>query len=151
MKNENKKHSNLLCDLQCKFWDLSPLFIRLGLAVVFIAHGYAKLTGLDGTAQFFGSIGIPAPGLMAPFVGGVEFFGGLAMLLGIGTQVAGILLACVMAVALWTTKISAGQPLGRMELDLVMLAMSLSMAFNCAGKYSLDSVLFKGCKEGECK
>jgi len=151
LAKEHKKNPDFLCDLKCKFWDLSPLFIRLGLAVVFMAHGYAKLTGLGGTASFFGSIGIPAPELMAPFVAGVEFFGGLAMLLGIFTQVSGLLLACTMIVALWTTKISTGQPLGKMELDLAMLAMSLSMVFNCAGKYSLEAMLCKDCKDGECK
>lgn len=151
MKNEGKKHSGILCDLKCKFHGFAPLFIRLGLALVFMAHGYSKLTGLGGTAQFFGSIGIPAPELMAPFVAGVEFFGGLAMLLGVGTQIAGFLLACVMLTAVWTTKISTGQPLGKMELDLAMLAMSLSMVFSSAGKYSLEALLCNGCKDGRCE
>ena len=45
---------------------LSP---RVVVGVTFLPHGLDKLGDLTGAEQLFASFGIPAPGLMAPFVG----------------------------------------------------------------------------------
>ena len=66
---------------------------RVLLSSLFILAGYAKLTGLAGTAGWFGSIGLPMPMVTAVVVGLLEFFGGLAILVGFKTRIAAITLA----------------------------------------------------------
>ena len=45
--------------------DLALLLLRVGVGVIFILAGWGKLTGIDGTIEFFGNIGIPLPAVMA--------------------------------------------------------------------------------------
>ncbi|MGZ3288024.1 MAG: DoxX family protein, partial [Xanthobacteraceae bacterium] len=67
----------------------SPLALRIPVGIIFMAHGGQKLFGwfggygLEGTGQWMASIGL-APGyLMALLAGSAEFFGGLALILGL--------------------------------------------------------------------
>jgi putative oxidoreductase len=66
---------------------------RLLLSLIFILAGYGKLTGIAGTAGWFGSIGLPFPTAVAVLVGLLEFFGGLAILVGYKTRIAAVALA----------------------------------------------------------
>ncbi|NGO52522.1 DoxX family protein [Allomesorhizobium camelthorni] len=66
---------------------------RVLLSLIFILAGYAKLTGIAGTAGWFGSIGLPFPTVVAVLVGLLELFGGLAILVGFQTRLAAIALA----------------------------------------------------------
>jgi len=70
-------------------WGMLPLRIVVGL--VFLMHGAQKLFifGLGGTADIMGKLGLPLPGLCAVIVIAVELLGGLAILLGLFTRVAG--------------------------------------------------------------
>ncbi len=125
--------------------NLGLLILRLALAIVFIAHGYSKLTGLEGTGMFFGKLGIPLPVLMAYVVTTVEFLGGIFMLLGILVEYVGVLMAITMLVAIITAKMQKGFTLpmeGKYELELLLLLTSLSLAFLGAGDWSVAK-LFK--------
>ena len=44
-----------------KYKDYAPLLLRLGLAAVFIVHGYNKLAAIANTEEFFANINIPLP------------------------------------------------------------------------------------------
>lgn len=66
---------------------------RVLLSLIFILAGYGKLTGIAGTAGWFGSIGLPFPTVVAVLVGLLELFGGLAILVGFQTRIAAIALA----------------------------------------------------------
>lgn len=66
---------------------------RILLAFIFIVSGYGKLTGLSGTAGYFGSLGLPLPMVTAVLVGVLELFGGIAVAVGFQTRIAAILLA----------------------------------------------------------
>jgi putative oxidoreductase len=66
---------------------------RVLLSVMFILAGYAKLTGIAGTAGWLESLGIPAPTLAAVGSGLVELVGGLAILVGFQTRIAALILA----------------------------------------------------------
>src|SRR2546430_15634399 len=70
-------------------WGLVPL--RLVVGLVFIVHGGQKLFvfGLGGAAGFMAKVGIPWPFLAAVVVIAVEILGGLALILGLGTRLAG--------------------------------------------------------------
>lgn len=66
---------------------LGPLAVRIYLAPIFIIAGWGKLKDLDSTAYYFGEfLGLPLPELMAFLAGAVEFFGGIALLIGVLTR-----------------------------------------------------------------
>ena len=75
------------------------LLIRLYWGWQFAQTGWGKLTGLDKVIDFFGKLGVPAPGIMAPAIAGLELVGGILLTLGLGTRAIGLLLAGNMIVA----------------------------------------------------
>jgi putative oxidoreductase len=82
-----------------------PLFTRMLIGQEFIEAGYGHWhRGMDAVAQYFQSLGIPAPYLNAVFISSLELVGGIALVIGLGTRVFAFLLACTMAVAILTAK-----------------------------------------------
>lgn len=108
-------------------------------------HGYGKLFGgMPGMEMFtgmVGKIGFPMAGLFAYAAALTEFLGGIAMILGVFTNVVGWLIAFVMLVAFVAVK-KASLPAG--DVDLALLAMAVSVALMGPGKYSAMSMLNKG-------
>ncbi len=78
------------------------LFVRLYWGVQFMQTGWGKLHNLAQVTQFFTTLGIPAPGPTALFVGCVEFFGGLLLILGLASRLTGLVLTGNMFVAYLT-------------------------------------------------
>lgn len=78
-----------------------PLLLRLYLAPVMMQAGWTKLAGLDGTAAWLGSLGVPLPSLMAVLAASAEFFGGIALLVGFATRWFAIPLIVTMLVAIF--------------------------------------------------
>jgi putative oxidoreductase len=66
--------------------------------------GWGKLHNLSHVRDFFASLGIPLPGLMAPAIASLEFFGGILLIVGLGTRLIGLLLAGNMFVAYLTSE-----------------------------------------------
>jgi len=66
---------------------LAPLFARITVGWVFVWSGWGKLHNLPQVTENFISWGIPFPHVLTPFVSGVEFFGGLFLLLGFLTRI----------------------------------------------------------------
>ncbi len=88
-------------------WDVVPVFlVRLMVGSVFFLEGIQKFLFVDalGVGRFT-KIGIPAPQIMAPFVGGVEILFGALILIGLFTRLAAIPLLINILVAIATTKI----------------------------------------------
>ena len=85
-------------------WAQSPflLFVRLYWGWQFMQTGWGKLHNLAQVTQFFTTLGIPAPGPTALFVGCVEFFGGLLLILGLASRLTGLVLTGNMLVAYLT-------------------------------------------------
>ena len=77
------------------------LLVRLYWGWQFAQTGWGKLHHLHRVIGFFGSLGIPFPGLMAPLVSGMEFFGGILLILGLFSRITGLILAFDMLVAFW--------------------------------------------------
>lgn len=121
--------------------DLALLLLRIGVGVIFIVSGWGKLTGIEGTQQFFGSIGIPLTGVMAWVVALVEFVGGIMILVGYKVQVPGILLAIIMLVAIITVKLGGDNVFRSMRLELMLMLTSLAISMMSTGSYSVDSKL----------
>jgi putative oxidoreductase len=80
----------------------APLATRLVVGITFFYTGHGKLQNLDRTASFFNDLGIPFPGANAIFISALEFFGGICLMLGLGTRVFAALLSSTMVVALMT-------------------------------------------------
>lgn len=55
---------------------------RVLLALMFVLSGFGKLTGIEGTAGYIASAGLPMATALAVIVGLLEFFGGLALMVG---------------------------------------------------------------------
>ncbi len=62
----------------------TPLIVvgRVLLALMFILAGWSKLTGIEGTAGYIASGGLPFATALAVIVGLLELFGGLAIAFG---------------------------------------------------------------------
>ncbi len=129
----------------------STLALRLPIAIIFIAHGAQKLFGLfggyglEGTGQWMESIGL-APGYaMALLAGSAEFFGGLALLIGLLVRPAALMLSITMVVAIFSVHFANGLFMtdNGYEFGLALLAASVSLMFSGAGKLSLDNLLAK--------
>jgi putative oxidoreductase len=82
----------------------APLLIRITVGIVFVLSGWGKLHNLEKVIGFFTSLGIPAPQLQAPFVAGLEFVGGLALILGLGARLFAVPMMFTMVVAIITAK-----------------------------------------------
>jgi putative oxidoreductase len=112
------------------------------LALAFIYHGYPKLFG--NTARFvesFQVIGLPA--YVVYVAGAIEFFGGVALALGLFTPVAGLLLLLDMAAAMWKYNFNAGiYAVREYELPLILGLASLVIAVMGGGPFSLDRLIF---------
>lgn len=129
--------------------DIGPLVLRIGLALVFIAHGWPKLNpnspmkGIAGVAGFFQQLGIPAPRFFAWLVALLETVGAVLLVAGLGTRVLGLAFAIDMAVAIYTAKIKmmkapfAGQ--NGWEFEFALLFSSLALVFSGGGAYSLEA------------
>lgn len=126
-----------------KYKDLAPLLLRIGVGLIFIVAGWGKLNGIEGTADFFGNIGIPLPAIMAWVVAIVEFVGGIMVLVGYRIQLPALLLAFTMLVAIITTKLGGDEVFRAMRLDLMLLLASLALTFMNSGSYSVDAVMGK--------
>lgn len=126
-----------------KLEPLAFLLLRLGLALVFIYHGYPKLFGeKERFIEAFQAIGLP------PFVvyltGAIEFFGGVALALGLLTPIAGLLLLLDMAAAIWKYNFNEGVSAVReYELPLILGLACLAVAANGGGPFSFDRLLFR--------
>lgn len=150
---------NMCCSL-CAKWknrSLSLLIIRVVLGAIFIAHGWQKIQAMDQVITFFGTLGL-APWI-AYAVTWIEFIGGIALVLGVATCLAGLLLAIVMIGSIviimkgpgGATFIASQPGVMSYELNAMLLAAALGAVFAGPGKYSLGGMMKKGCNDGNCQ
>ncbi|NGN43334.1 DoxX family protein [Mesorhizobium sp. CGMCC 1.15528] len=113
---------------------------RVLISILFILAGFGKLTAIAGTAGFFESLGLPAPTVTAVVVGLVEFFGGLAVLVGFKTRIAAILLAVFTMGATAVAHLDFSQAGNALMLqkNLGLVAGFIFLAVIGAGAYSID-------------
>lgn len=83
-----------------------PLLARVVVGYVFMLTGWAKLNNLPHMIELFTQWGIPWPEVMTPVASGIECFGGLALILGLATRIAGGALGVVMVVAILSAKLA---------------------------------------------
>ena len=122
---------------------LGPTLARLTVGLVFIGTGWGKLHNLGDVTDFFASLHIPAPGFNARLAAATEFFGGIAVLLGLGTRLAALPMGFTMVVAILTAK--RGDITGLTALvgfeEWSYLVFFIWLAVAGAGPLSLDRLL----------
>lgn len=122
--------------------DRGLLVLRIALGVVFVMHGWQKLTvyGISGVAGGFGQMGFPLPTANAVLITAVELVGGLMLLAGAGTRIVAALLAFAMLVATVVAHGSGGffLPTGY-EFALTLMLASLALTQTGSGRYSVDA------------
>jgi putative oxidoreductase len=94
-----EKNYNRLIQASCSLQSPFMLAVRLYWGWQFMQTGRGKLTNIGKVIHFFTDLGIPAPALNAYFVSGLEFGGGLLLVLGLGSRLIALPLAIDMIVA----------------------------------------------------
>jgi len=126
-------------------------FIRVTVGLIFVSEGLQKFIfpGALGVGRF-AKIGIPAPQILAPFVGSVEIFGGAALVVGLLSRAVAIPLVISMLVAITSTKLVTFNKNGfwstahEARTDLLMIAGLLLILFVGPGRASLDARISEG-------
>lgn len=130
--------------------DIVTVLARVGLGVTFMAHGWQKLNEwtVAGTTASFTQMGVPMPGIAAPFATFVELIGGALLILGALTPIVGALLAVNMIGAFFIVHVSAGPFVdqGGWELVAALAAGVLLLAACGPGRFSVDRFLFSSKK-----
>ncbi|MBR9857895.1 MAG: DoxX family protein [Oceanisphaera sp.] len=129
----------------------AALVLRVPVGLILAAHGAQKLFGwfggygLEGTGQWLASIGMEPGYLMALLAGGAEFFGGLALVLGLLTRPAALVSAFTMLVAIFAVHIDNGLFMSNngYEYALTLFAATLALAVQGAGRFALDKILLE--------
>lgn len=146
-----------------KMSGLGLLILRLGLGAIFLAHGGQKVfgwfggSGLEATVQGFTNMGgQPWMGYAVAFG---ELLGGLGLIVGCLTRLAGLGLAVIMGGAIQMVHLKNGFFMNHfmvpdkghgIEFALALFCMSLALAFTGPGFLSLDRCLFGGkCKHSK--
>src|SRR5271170_8261464 len=129
----------------------SPLLlaVRLYWGWQLVQSGWGKLHNLNRVTDFFASLNLPAPGLTATFVSGLEFVGGLLLILGLGSRLIGLVLTVNMLVAYWTADkealFSVFSDPGKFYVAdpyTFLFASAMVLVFG-AGTFSIDALLRK--------
>jgi putative oxidoreductase len=126
---------------------LGRLALRVTVGGVFFVHGTQKLFGwfgghgLDGTGQFFESLGLRPGRRNALASGCTETSGGIALALGLATPAAAAGLTAIMITALRTGVWRDGFEFGKGELEVLLAVAALSLADSGPGPWSLDAAL----------
>lgn len=129
-------------------WGITILRVVIGLT--FFLHGWQKLfdQSIGGLGQFFGMLGVPAPGAAAVAITFVELLGGAALIVGLFTRIAGLLLALDMLGAILFFHYHQGffvsPEAAGVELVLALGAAALCLALTGPGALALDDVLRSG-------
>lgn len=128
-------------------YDAGLLVLRIALGLILAAHGSQKLfgwfggDGLEGTEAFFDAVGYPSAGVFALVAACAETFGGLALLVGVLTPLAG---AAVFGTMLNALAVKWGDgffsPTG-VEYELMLAAAAAALTLTGPGRYALDRAL----------
>lgn len=131
-----------------KVADSAILVARILLVLLFTIFGWQKLTGFEGTVAYMGQVGAPFPFIAAIIAVAMEFFVGLAILLGVLTRpLALLLLIYTFGTALighhyWTMSgMTQYENMINFYKNISIMGGLLLLYISGAGKYSLDHLL----------
>ena len=125
--------------------DWATLPLRLGLGVMFLAHGLQKAfgmlggSGIEGFSQMLSSLGFAPAVPFAYLVAYIELLGGLFLILGLFTRVSSVMLVMVMIVAMFKVHFSNGffGMNGGYEYNFIIILSCLSLLISGPGHLSI--------------
>jgi putative oxidoreductase len=136
--------SPLVSAAQTSRTQLGLTLLRLVIGAAFVVHGSQKLLaiGIPAVTGGFNQWHVPLPAVTAPLVTLLEFFGGLALIVGLLTRLVALGFVIEMLGAIFIVHIRQGffPPRG-FELPLVMCAASAMLMFGGGGLLSVDALL----------
>ena len=146
MKQLAKLYARLASAASSLRWPLL-LAIRLYWGWQFAQSGWGKMHNIPKITEFFTSLKIPFPAANAHFVSGLEFFGGILLILGLGSRLISLVLAFNMLVAYWTADhealVSIFSDPGKFYVadPFTFLFASILVLIFGAGFFSLDALI----------
>ena len=126
-----------------KLKSLALLLLRIAIGVIFIYHGYPKLTHASQWVGNFDHMGFP--GYFAYIAGVLEVFGGAVVIAGVFTRIAALLLAIEMGVAVLKVHGLIANPASvhSYEFPLMLCVSAFVLATVGPGVFSIDQALFE--------
>ncbi len=128
--------------------DPGLLLLRIGVGLVFVVHGWSKLSdGPEAFAGMLSGLGVAAPDVVSWLVTVAELVGGSAILLGLLTRLATLPLVATLIGAILMVKTDlgiiapAGAPMPGAELDIALLAGLLGILLLGPGRLSVDRAI----------
>jgi putative oxidoreductase len=128
--------------------NIALLLLRIVFGAAFVIHGFEKI---QHPFSWMGDI-MSVPGFFQSLAAIAEFFGGIAMILGIVTPVASLGIGFTMAVALCYHLIIKGDPFvslkgGSYELAAIYFCIAVLFYEVGPGRFSLDGKIFGSKKQ----
>ena len=127
--------------------DLALLLARIGLGVLMIGHAWLEFVfggySLTGVGALFAQSGVPLPYLAGPANVLLESVGGVAMIVGLGVPVIGVLMAVNM-VGAWALVHTSGlyaMDHNGPETVIAIGLLSLVLAATGSGRFGLDHLI----------
>ena len=139
----------VFCNIAEKLCSPLLLAVRLYWGWQFVQTGWGKMHHIGKITGFFTSLNIPFPAFNAYFVSGLEFFGGILLIVGFASRFTGLLLAFNMLVAYWTADhealVSIFSDPGKFYVadPYTFLFASLMVLILGAGLFSVDALVAK--------
>ncbi len=126
------------------FQDIALLFARIMLGAIFIIHGKGKMLGpepgVKGFANYLKSLGFPLPIVFAFIAAIVEFWGAIALIMGVFTKLVAGLMAGLILVATYVGVEQGKEFKGGLEVDLLILTTSLILMTFGSGAYTVTAL-----------
>ncbi|MBP3088500.1 DoxX family protein [Corynebacterium sp. sy017] len=122
--------------------DIALLISRVILGVILVAHGWDKFQNLDGVTAMFTQVGAPMPNLSALAAASIELGGGILLILGLLTPIAGVLVFLVMLGAAILVHLENGIMAadGGWELVGAIGVAALALAAAGSGTFGIDQI-----------
>ncbi|HUJ74504.1 MAG TPA: DoxX family protein [bacterium] len=122
--------------------DLGLALLRIVMGIIVLKSGYNKLfTGIAPFVDMFTKWGIWWPQVSAPFIGLLEFVGGILLIVGLFTRYLGALFVCEFIVATWVHWVVQSGGMFGSRLELLLLFGGVLFATNGGGAFTLDRLL----------
>jgi putative oxidoreductase len=135
---------------------VAPLLTRVTVGYAFFLTGRGKLQNLDAFAGYLQELGVPGASVQAPFVAGLEFVGGMALVIGLATRLFSLGLLGTMLGALFTAEkdsfVESWLPTGEvgpLDIDPWVFLLLLSwLVLHGPGAVSVDQPIAKRLRLG---
>ena len=118
--------------------DLALLGLRIGLGILFLLAGWAKVSHVAGVVGLWQRLHLPLPHVFGPIHAVVEFGGGILLIAGLFTRLIAFLIAVDMLGALFLVKIHTPTFI---QQEWLAFWMSLALLLLGAGSLSVDAAL----------